>query len=208
MSGYKTFANNELLTAADVNGYLMAQVVARVDQAGRDAILVPEVGQVIERTDLNIGERWNGAVWQKTPLRFVGCHIVKEVSMGWATSGVKVPWRTTNKTDQLDTHNFHSTASPTRFTIPFTGWYDLSYSMKSSGIIATTATIIVNGTGISIGDSANVGASGAGTNVQSTGILRLNAGDYVELQITSVATGAGSWNPAACWFDLRYLGEY
>lgn len=49
---FKTFADNELLTASDVNTILARQNVPRVTLAQRNAIPAPEVGMLVWRTDL------------------------------------------------------------------------------------------------------------------------------------------------------------
>jgi hypothetical protein len=210
MAGLKTFANNELFTAGDVNSYLMNQVVARVaDQAERDALIIPELGQTIERLDLNIGERWDGTAWKKTPLHFCGVHMVKAIAQGWATTATKVQWRTDQPDSNMymDTHGFYNPAQNTRFTVPFTGWYDVSYSMMSTGTIATVTHLYVNNAEQLMGNASALGGVGAGTNPQSSCRLFLNAGDYVELVYRSNATGAGTWSVSACWLDMKYLGE-
>lgn len=65
---YKTFANNQLLTAQEVNDYLMRQTIVRVaNQAERDTIPAPPEGMMIYREDTNRQERWNGTKWIPQP---------------------------------------------------------------------------------------------------------------------------------------------
>lgn len=65
MAGYKLWAADEVLTAADLNGYLMTQAVPRFADASTrsGAILSPGVGQITYRTDGAIYEQWNGTAW-------------------------------------------------------------------------------------------------------------------------------------------------
>lgn len=65
---YKTFANNQLLTAQEVNDYLMRQTLISVnDQAERDSIPAPVEGMRVYREDTNREERWNGVKWMAQP---------------------------------------------------------------------------------------------------------------------------------------------
>lgn len=65
MSGYKVWAADDVLAAADLNSFLMAQSVPRfADVSTRaGAILAPVEGQLTYRSDANVFELWNGAAW-------------------------------------------------------------------------------------------------------------------------------------------------
>jgi hypothetical protein len=65
MAGYKLWASDEVLTAADLNGYLMTQAVPRfADSSTRSgAILSPAAGQLTYRIDGGLYEEWNGSAW-------------------------------------------------------------------------------------------------------------------------------------------------
>lgn len=65
MAGYKTWAADDVLTAADLNSYLMAQAVPRfADTSTRaGAILSPAAGQLTYRIDGSVFELWNGSAW-------------------------------------------------------------------------------------------------------------------------------------------------
>ena len=65
MAGYKLWAADEVLTAADLNGYLMTQAVPRfADVSTRaGAILSPATGQLTYRIDGGVYEQWNGSAW-------------------------------------------------------------------------------------------------------------------------------------------------
>lgn len=56
MAGFKTFAHLEHLTAEDLNGYVMGQVVARFpDATARDAAIgEPEAGQLCHLADTGL----------------------------------------------------------------------------------------------------------------------------------------------------------
>jgi hypothetical protein len=60
-SGIKTFTSGAVLTAADVNNYLMKQAVVTCTSGTRPAS--PTTGQPIFETDTNLIRVWNGSVW-------------------------------------------------------------------------------------------------------------------------------------------------
>jgi hypothetical protein len=62
--GFKTFATGEVLTAADVNGYLMQGVGVFADAANRDAeITSPQEGQFAYLSDTNVTTYYTGSAW-------------------------------------------------------------------------------------------------------------------------------------------------
>ena len=65
-SGFKTFNTGDILTAADVNGYLMKQAVMYfATAAARSAALTaPEEGMVTYLADSNAIQYYDGAAWQ------------------------------------------------------------------------------------------------------------------------------------------------
>ena len=65
-SGFKTFNTGDILTAADVNGYLMKQAVMYfATTAARSAALTaPEEGMVTYLADTNAIQYYDGAAWQ------------------------------------------------------------------------------------------------------------------------------------------------
>jgi hypothetical protein len=62
--GFKTFATGDVLSASDVNGYLMQGVLVFADSAERDAeITSPEEGQFAYLKDTNVTTYYTGSVW-------------------------------------------------------------------------------------------------------------------------------------------------
>lgn len=62
--GFKTFTSGEVLTAADVNGYLMQGVGVYTDAANRDAeITSPQEGQFAYLKDTNVTTYYTGSAW-------------------------------------------------------------------------------------------------------------------------------------------------
>lgn len=65
MPGYKVWASDDVLTAADMNSYLMQQVVPQFASATTrsGAILSPPTGMITYRADGAVFERWSGSAW-------------------------------------------------------------------------------------------------------------------------------------------------
>jgi hypothetical protein len=62
--GFKTFTTGEVLTAADVNGYLMQGVGVFTDAANRDAeITSPQEGQFAYLKDTDVTTYYTGSAW-------------------------------------------------------------------------------------------------------------------------------------------------
>ena len=62
--GFKTFTTGEVLTSADVNGYLMQGVLVFASEAARDAAITsPEEGQFAYTKDNNSLWYYTGSVW-------------------------------------------------------------------------------------------------------------------------------------------------
>ncbi len=62
--GFKTFTTGEVLTAGDVNGYLMQGVLVFADAAARTAAITsPQEGQVTFLKDTNSTEYYSGSAW-------------------------------------------------------------------------------------------------------------------------------------------------
>jgi hypothetical protein len=67
--GFKTFTTGEVLTAADVNGYLMQGVLVFANAAARtSAITSPQEGQYSFLKDTNALEYYDGASWVGAPV--------------------------------------------------------------------------------------------------------------------------------------------
>ena len=81
--GFKTFTTGEVLTAADVNGYLMQGILVFANAAARtSAITSPQEGQYSFLKDTNALEYYDGAAWVGAP---VG--DITQVSAGVGLSG-------------------------------------------------------------------------------------------------------------------------
>ena len=62
--GFKTFTTGEVLTAADVNGYLMQGVLVFANATARDAAITsPQEGQFAYLKDTNVTTYYTGSAW-------------------------------------------------------------------------------------------------------------------------------------------------
>jgi hypothetical protein len=62
--GFKTFATGDILTAADVNGYLMQGVLVFATTTARDAAITsPQQGQIALTKDTNTIWKYTGSTW-------------------------------------------------------------------------------------------------------------------------------------------------
>ena len=67
--GFKTFTTGEVLTAADVNGYLMQGILVFASSAARAAAITsPQEGQYSFLKDTNALEYYDGAAWVGAPV--------------------------------------------------------------------------------------------------------------------------------------------
>jgi len=84
-NGFKVFGVGEVLTAADVNDYLMEQIVGIfADSTARDAqIISPVEGQFCFLKDTNVLQFYNGSAWTS----FIGDGDITAVNTS-ATSGL------------------------------------------------------------------------------------------------------------------------
>jgi hypothetical protein len=62
--GFKTFTTGEVLTAGDVNGYLMQGILVFASAAARDAAITsPQEGQACYLKDTNATQTYSGSAW-------------------------------------------------------------------------------------------------------------------------------------------------
>lgn len=99
--GFKTFTTGEVLTAADVNGYLMQGILVFASSAARaTAITSPQEGQYSYLKDTNALEYYDGAAWVGAPVGDITAVTAGKGLTGGGSSGdVTVSLATTAKGD-------------------------------------------------------------------------------------------------------------
>lgn len=133
--GFKTFTTGEVLTAADVNGYLMQGVGVFTDAANRDAeITSPQEGQFAYLKDTNVTTYYTGSAWANLD-----------------TTGMTNPMTTTG-----DTIYSSSGSTPARLPIGSTGQV-----LTVSGGVPTWATAGGAGANWSLLNSGGTSLSGS-----------------------------------------------
>ena len=177
---FKTFLAGDVLTADEVNNYLMKQTTIVCD-SDADYPDSPVEGMVVYDKALDRGLLYDGsgwvAVWGTLPTASVE-RSTDEV----ATSGI---WNIQDlDTEEWDTDNFHDAVTDTsRLTIP-TGLGGKYLATATATFDASTSgrrgvSIYVNGTGS--GNAILLAPSGSGsTSMRVTGIVDVSAADYVE----------------------------
>lgn len=217
-AGYKTFVTGEVLTAANVNTYLMDQtVMVFASAAARTTALGANVseGMISYLKDTNSTQYYDGAAWVSvggsTTPTFVGCRLFN-------TGGQTISSATTTAilfdSEAFDTDNFHSTSTNTsRITIPTGkgGYYlvqgsfmiDGTSSWSRIGLYRNGSTMLLN---------LESGNATTGTNTRTLNFIgNFSAGDYLELLVRQ-NTGSNQtlWGNTAYDgnpnFQITYLG--
>ena len=87
--GWKDFASGDVLTAADMDGYVMAQIIAVfADATARDAAITsPQEGQHCFLKDTNSFMFYNGSSWEASPVGDITGVTAGTALSGGGTSG-------------------------------------------------------------------------------------------------------------------------
>jgi hypothetical protein len=196
-AGYKDFTTGEVLTAANVDNYLMEQsVMVFADAAARTTALASVLaeGMISYLKDTNSTEYYSGSAWVAiggTPtITFAGCRLEKSANQSIANStDTSLTW----DTETFDTNTFHSTVTNTsRITIPSgkAGYYqfnvNIGWAASSTGI--RDLNISKNGTRFQY-----FTFNGQATNSQSFAYSATaygTVGDYFEIVVFQNSGGA------------------
>jgi hypothetical protein len=200
---FKTFTAGEILTASDVNTYLMKQSVITCTSGTRPSS--PTEGMIIYETDTDMVRVYSGAAWQEVALlNPPRCVVQREVTQS-LTSGTTsaIIW----DTEVTDSHTMWTVSpNPTRVVIPSGG--DGIYLIGAAAEFAPHATgnrqiaVDVSGTTTVRQTIPSIG-SGLGTRVNISYASQLSAGQYVEITARQDSGGAlnltTSENHPRCW---------
>jgi hypothetical protein len=164
--GFKTFANGDVLTANDTNGYLMQGVLVFASAAARDsAITSPQEGQFAYLKDTNVTTYYTGSAWANLD-----------------TTGMTNPMTTTG-----DTIYSSSGSTPARLGIGSTGqvltvaggvptWATSSGSRGLNQIIPSSVSV---GSGTaSVGANGKITLTSVGTNISINGVFSSTYTNY------------------------------
>jgi len=213
--GFKTFTTGEVLSAADVNGYLMQGVLVFATEAARNsAITSPQEGQFAYTKDNNSLWYYTGSAWAASG---GGSTAVGATAFTSSTQNTtqNVATIISLNSEAFDTDSLHSTSTNTsRLTIPTgKGGYYLVNVMTVIDASGNDVfiTILKNGTtitGYGQWNNNRMAASnygGAGYVIAwGSQSYPLAAGDYIEVAVTTAkATGA---NCLHMTFSAMYLG--
>ena len=161
--GFKTFTTGEVLTAADVNGYLMQGVNVFASATERDAeITSPQEGQFAYLKDTNVTTYYTGSAWANLD-----------------TTGMTNPMTTTG-----DTIYSSSGSTPARLGIGSTGQV-----LTVSGGLPTWATPGGAGANWSLLNSGGTALTGADT-VTISGI---SGQDKIMVLVENCSAGSGAF---------------
>jgi hypothetical protein len=209
--GFKTFTTGEVLSAANVNGYLMQGVLVFASAAARTAAVTsPQEGQFSFLKDTNATEYYDGTNWVASSgaSAFAGCLLFNSADYSIANNTTTV---LTWNSETYDTNTFHSTSTNTsRITIPSgkAGYYLITcmvFFENGSAANALRMRVLKNGTSIYSNQETQQFQKGSVLSVP----VNLAVGDYVEIQAfqNSGATGtiyAGTTENAH--FSASFLG--
>ena len=213
--GFKDFTTGEVLTAADVDGYLMQGVWVFASAAARtSAVASPQEGNMSFLKDTNSLEYYSGAAWvavagASTPA-FTGAVVYKSANQSISNgSWTLATW----DSELLDTDGYHDNSTNNdRLTIPAgkAGKYVVTMNFSlNGGSSAVESYFGLNGAGSTL---TYIGATGSGATkpfaVTREIYLNLSVGDWVNMSILQASGGAANLlgTIGHSYFSLEYLG--
>ena len=211
--GYKNFNTGDVLTAGDVDNYLMEQtVMVFADSAARTTALASVLaeGMISYLKDTNSTEYYSGSAWaaiggSATPT-LVGCRLTKSANQSLTDS---TETAITFDGESWDTNGFHdNVTNNTRITIPagYTGKYELSGVVSIAPMVGNYYVLIKkNGSVLTYTVVQYSSNSSLDTGFTFSQLLSLTAADYVELFLYQ-ASGSAKNCQTGTSFAINYLG--
>jgi hypothetical protein len=177
--GFKDFSTGDVLTAADMDGYVMAQIIGVfADASARNsAISSPQEGQHCFLKDTNSFQFYNGTAWEASPVGDITGVTAGSGLTGGGTSGdVTVKVDTDAKGDLVV-----GTGADTSTKLPVgTNTYVLTADSSTASGLAWAAGTAGDITGVTAGTAI----SGGGT----SGTVTVNADVNGASAVTAVST--------------------
>lgn len=212
--GFKTFTTGEVLTAADVNGYLMQGVLVFASEAARNsAITSPQEGQFAYTKDNNSLWYYTGSAWAASGATgdIEGVTVSSPLT-GGGTSGTVNVGILSGTTSNLGAVQLSDSTSSTSTTLAATAnavktTYDLASAalpklLTFNAQTGTTYTLVAgdadklvttsNGSAITVTVPPSVFSAGQQINVQSIGVGLTSFAQGAGVTITSTGASASA----------------
>jgi hypothetical protein len=213
--GFKNFTSGEVLTAADVNGYLMQGILVFASATARDAaITTPQEGQFAFLKDTNVTTYYTGSAWANVDTTGMSNPMTTTGDTIYSSSGSTPARLGIGTAGQVLTVNSGATAP--EWASPAAGGMTLLSTTTLSGASVTISSIDQTYTNLQIFIYGVTNASGNGTfrcapnantgitNFQMTETLAAvngSTGDYLMLATGNVASFTSNNNVYSVTID-------
>lgn len=150
-AGFTTFTDGQVLTAAQVNNYLMEQsvMVFATAAARTTALPTPSEGMFTYRTDANILEYYDGAAWSRAANSYTS------LATGSLTTGTSVDLTSISGSYQVLEFWMYGISCAADFTMTARVNNDSGTSYRSLPGFGSSTTGLANSTSIYMGEPVN-----------------------------------------------------
>jgi len=164
-SGFLTFVDGQVLTAAQVNGYLMKQAVMYFATAAArsSAITSPEEGMVTYRADADVIEFYNGTAWSELgDVTLTGSQTLTNKTLTSPTLNQSV---LNGSEERWNISATAATGTVNVDTLTSTAWYyttnaTANWTLNFRGNASTTLnSILTTGDSITVAFASNIGTT-------------------------------------------------
>jgi len=207
--GFKDFVTGEVLTAADVDGYLMQGVWVFASAAARDAAVTsPQEGNFAYLKDTNTTTYYTGSAWASL---IGGGSSFAGASLTNATNAQSIANNTATKLtfdgEVYDTDAYANAND--KFTIPSgkAGYYRINAQVNTDGSTAGYRQISIYKNGSAVGGFVNYVAGDDYIAIDL--VFNLSVADYIEFyfrQTNGTSRNVYKQNASDGYWQLSYLG--